>query len=99
MKNRLLAFTALLSPLALAVATTANAQALPVPMLIELEQARKGNPLAGYAALVELEKRYQQSSQFAAIYPEIRLMAEEFLGIPDAGLRAMSTIEQLRRTF
>jgi hypothetical protein len=91
--------SSLLSFLALAVATTVNAQTLPVPMLLELEQARKGNPLAAYAALIELEKQYQQSSQFAAIYPEIRFMAEEFLGIPDAGLRAMSTVEQLRRTF
>jgi hypothetical protein len=99
MKKPIFAIASALPFLALAVGTTVNAQTLPVPMLVEVEQARRGNPVAGYAALVELEKQYQQSSQFAAIYPEIRFMAEEFLGIPDAGLRAMSTVEQLRRTF
>ncbi len=76
-----------------------NAQTLSVPMLVELEQAKRGNPLAGYVALVELEQQYLQSSQFAGIYPQVRLMAEEFLGIPDAGMRAMHTIAQLRQTF
>ncbi len=76
-----------------------EAQTLPVPTLIEIEQARKGNPLAAYIALVERESQYRASPQFADIYPQVRLMAEEFLGIPDAGLRAMSTVEQLRRTF
>ena len=76
-----------------------EAQTLQFPTLIEVEQARKGNPLAAYAVLVELEDKYRASPQFADFYAQVRLMAEEFFGVPDAGLRAMSTIGQLRRTF
>ncbi len=75
-----------------------EAQALAVPMLVEVEQVRKGNPLAAYVSLIKLEQQYLHSD-FAEIYPQVRLMAEGFLGVPDAGLRAMNTIDQLKRQF
>lgn len=99
MKNKTLRMSALPFFLALAFISSANAQALPVPMLLEVDRARKGNPLANYAGLLELEQKYLESAQFAEIYPQVRLMAEQFLGVPDAGVRAMSTVAQLRRTF
>jgi hypothetical protein len=76
----------------------AQAQSLPVPLLLEVEQARKGNPLAAYAVLVDSQREYLRSP-LAEIYSEVRWMAEEFLGVPDAGLRAMSSSPRLRRTF
>lgn len=84
---------------AVSLAPGAEAQTLQVPTLVEIEQARRGNPLAAYAALVDLEDQYRRSPQFAEFYAQVRFMAEEFLGVPDAGLRAMSSIGQLRRTF
>lgn len=77
----------------------ARAQTLPVPLLLEVEQARQGNPLAAYATLVDREEAYRSSPQFADLYLQVRLMTEEFLGVPEAGLRAMSLISQLRRTY
>lgn len=84
---------------ALSTGPVLGAQALQVPLLVEIEQARRGNPLAAYAALVDLEDRYRAAPQFTGIYVEVRLMAEEFLGVPDAGVRAMSTVPQLRQAF
>jgi hypothetical protein len=62
---------------------------LPPPMLLEREALEAGNPLATYASLLDLEERYRQSP-FAPIYDEVRFNFEQFLGIPDAGVRAMS---------
>ena len=84
--------------LAVALPDRSDAQSLPVPTLAEVEQLRKGNPLAAYAMLAELETQYMRSD-FAEIYPQVRLMVEQFLGVPDAGVRAMNTIGQLRRVF
>ncbi len=84
---------------AAAISHEAGAQGLPVPTMIEVEQARRGNPLAPYAALLDLEEEYRRSAPFAEIYAEVRFMLEEFLGVPDAGLRAMNSIRRLHRTF
>jgi hypothetical protein len=70
-----------------------------VPTLLELEQVRQGNPLAQYAALLDLEGQYRASPGLRDIYEQVRFMVEEFLGVPDAGLRAMNTIRELHRTY
>jgi hypothetical protein len=94
----MLARVGLLVLCALSLAPGAQAQTLQFPTLVEVEQARRGNPLAAYAALVDLEDQYRRSP-FAEIYPQVRFMAGEFLGVPDAGLRAMNSVDQLRHTF
>jgi len=75
------------------------AQGLLVPTLIEIDQSRQGNPLAAYARILELEPQYHASPTFRDIYDQVRLMQEEFLGVPDAGLRAMNVIAQLHQTY
>jgi len=60
------------------------------PGLLEKEALEAGNPLATYAAMLDLESQYLKSKIFAGIYPEIRFNFEEFLGFPLAGLEAMS---------
>jgi hypothetical protein len=40
--------------------------------------------------MLELEPQYLKSKIFAGIYPEIRFNFEEFLGLPMAGVQAMS---------
>ena len=60
------------------------------PGLLKKEALEAGNPLATYAAMLDLEAQYQKSKIFARIYPEIRLNFEEFLGFPLAGVQAMS---------
>jgi hypothetical protein len=65
------------------------------PGLLKKEALEAGNPLATYAAMLELEPQYLKSGIFAQIYPEVRLNFEEFLGFPLAGLRAMQ-LPQLR---
>jgi len=57
-----------------------------------------GNPLATYAAMLDLEPQYLKSKIFAGIYPEIRFNFEEFLGVPFAGVRAMSLPVYRRKT-
>ena len=47
--------------------------------------------------MLELEAEYQASPVFAPIYPEVRLNYEQFLGVPEAGMRAMA-LPALRRT-
>ncbi|MEO8622314.1 MAG: hypothetical protein ABI625_14685 [bacterium] len=78
---------------------TAKAQSLTFPTLVGVEEAREGNALAGYARLLALEPEYTASAQLAEIFLQVRLMNEEFMGVPDAGVRAMSRVAQLRRTF
>ncbi len=60
------------------------------PGLLKKEALEAGNPLATYAAMLDLEAQYQKSKIFAGIYPEIRFSFEEFLGFPQAGVQAMS---------
>lgn len=68
------------------------------PGLLKKEALAAGNPLATYAAMIELEPQYRQSKIFAGVYPEIRFNFEEFLGLPLAGVQAMS-LPALRRKF
>lgn len=65
-------------------------ETLPFPGLLRKEALEAGNPLATYAAMLDLEPQYRQSKVFAGIYPEIRYNFEEFLGFPFAGQEAMS---------
>jgi hypothetical protein len=62
------------------------------PGLLKKEELKAGNPLATYAAMLELEQRYLSSEIFRQIYREIRLNFEEFLGFPLAGMQAMELI-------
>ncbi|MDQ5835969.1 MAG: hypothetical protein M3379_04225 [Acidobacteriota bacterium] len=54
------------------------------------EQQEAGNPLAAYAEMLRLEPEYLRSKLFARVYPEVRAMYEEAMGVPLAGVRAMS---------
>jgi len=63
---------------------------LPFPGLLKRAERERGNPLATYAALLELADRYRKSDVFAGIYEEVRCNYEEFLGVPDAGEMAMA---------
>ncbi len=60
------------------------------PGLLEKPAREAGNPLATYAAMCALDEEYRASKVFAAIYPEVRFNYEEFLGLPLAGVEAMS---------
>ncbi len=72
------------------VGRTAQEQTLVFPGLLRREELEAGNPLATYAAMLDLEPQYRKSKIFAGIYPEIRFNFEEFLGFPMAGIQAMS---------
>jgi hypothetical protein len=71
--------------------------ALVFPGLLKKEELEAGNPLATYAAMVDLEPKYQQSKIFGRVYPEIRSNFEE-LGFPLAGVQAMSLPAYHRKT-
>ena len=43
------------------------------PMLLQKEALEAGNPLATYAAMLDLERQYRNSKAFAGIYAEVRL--------------------------
>lgn len=60
------------------------------PMLLQREALEAGNPLATYAELLALEDRYRKSKALAGVYDEVRFNFEEFLGLPMAGVNAMS---------
>ena len=75
----------------------AQPDTLVFPGLLKKEALEAGNPLATYAAMIDLEPQYQQSNVFAGIYPEIRFNFEEFLGLPLAGIQAMSLPMYRRR--
>ncbi len=60
------------------------------PILLKKEALQAGNPLATYAALLDLEPQYLKSKIFADFYREVRFNLEEFLGFPLAGVQAMS---------
>lgn len=64
-------------------------EALVFPGLLRREELEAGNPLATYAAMLDLEPQYRKSKIFAGVYPEIRFNFEEFLGFPMAGVQAM----------
>lgn len=68
------------------------------PGLLKKEALEAGNPLATYAAMIDLEPQYRQSTIFAGVYPEIRFNFEEFLGFPLAGVQAMSLPAYRRKT-
>ncbi len=72
--------------------------ALIFPGLLEREARDAGNPLAPYLAMVRLEEQYLASPIFAKIYPEVRLNYEQFLGVPNAGLRAMDILARRANT-
>lgn len=77
-------------------AAVSQEQPLVFPMLLEKEQQEAGNPLAAYAEMLRLEPEYLKSKIFAQVYPEVRAMYEENMGVPLAGVRAMS-LPTLRR--
>jgi hypothetical protein len=60
------------------------------PILLKKEALQAGNPLATYAAMLDLESQYLNSKVFADFYLEVRFNLEEFLGFPLAGVKAMS---------
>jgi hypothetical protein len=68
------------------------------PGLLKKDALEAGNPLATYAAMIDLEPQYRQSKIFAGVYPEIRFNYEEFLGLPLAGVQAMSLPTYRRKT-
>ena len=74
----------------LAQAGDGAAEPLPFPGLLKAAERQAGNPLATYAAMLELDAEYRASPIFAGIYPEVRLNYEQFLGVPLAGVQAMS---------
>jgi hypothetical protein len=60
------------------------------PALLKKEQQEAGNPLAAYAEMLRLEPEYLRSKLFARVFPEVRAVYEEDMGVPLAGVRAMS---------
>lgn len=71
-------------------------ETLVFPGLLKKEALEAGNPLATYAAMLDLEPQYLKSKIFAGVYREVRFNFEEFLGFPLAGVEAMS-LPMLRR--
>lgn len=53
-------------------------ETLVFPGLLNKEALEAGNPLATYAAMLDLEPQYQRSRIFSGIYPEIRFNFEQF---------------------
>src|SRR6185295_13979125 len=70
--------------------TIIQEEALVPPILLKKEALQAGNPLATYAAMLDLEPQYLKSRVFADFYREIRFNLEEFMGFPLAGVQAMS---------
>jgi hypothetical protein len=66
--------------------------------LLKKEALQAGNPLATYAAMLDLEPQYLKSKVFADFYREIRFNLEEFMGFPLAGVQAMSLPTYRRKT-
>jgi len=65
-------------------------QSLIPPVLLKREELLAGNPLATYAAMLDLESQYLKSKSFEEFYRQIRFSFEEFMGFPLAGVEAMS---------
>src|ERR1044071_314522 len=55
-----------------AASAPATAAPLVPPMLLQKQALEAGNPLATYAAMLELEPRYRDFKPLAGIYDEIR---------------------------
>jgi len=70
--------------------TLGQEQGLVPPILLKKQALEAGNPLATYAAMLDLEPQYLKSKIFADFYREIRFNLEEFMGFPLAGVQAMS---------
>lgn len=66
------------------------------PLMLKRELLQAGNPLATYAAILELEPSYLKSKIFEDFYRQTRFNFEEFMGLPFAGVQAMS-LPSLRR--
>src|SRR5436305_3450623 len=66
-----------------------EAPPLAPPPLLRKEALEAGNPLATYAAMLDLEPQYRASKTFAEFYAESRFNFEEFLGFPMAGVQAL----------
>ena len=66
------------------------------PILLKREELQAGNPLATYAAMLELEPQYLKSKIFEAFNRQTRFNFEEFMGLPLARVQAMS-LRALRR--
>jgi len=64
--------------------------------MLKRDELQAGNPLATYAAMLELEPQYLKSKIFADFYRQTRFNFEEFMGLPLAGVQAMS-LPSLRR--
>ena len=77
----------------------AKQQDLIPPTLLANDELLTGNPLAPYAEMLRLADAYAASKPMAGFYDEIRLSYEEFLGVPDAGVRAMSEVPTLLRRY
>ena len=67
------------------------------PIMLKRDALEAGNPLATYAAMLDLEPQYLKSKIFADYYRELRFNFEEFMGLPLAGVRAMSLPSLSRR--
>ena len=65
-------------------------QNLVPPIMLKREELQAGNPLATYSAMVDLEPQYLKSGRFADFYRQTRFNFEEFMGLPLAGVQAMS---------
>jgi hypothetical protein len=94
-KHNLIRTASVRSAMALGSGSTSEAwlaqeETLIFPGLLRREELEAGNPLATYAAMLDLEPQYRKSKIFAGVYPEIRFNFEEFLGLPLAGVQAMS---------
>jgi hypothetical protein len=86
----LLAACLALLPPAMPAQDPATRPDLPFPGSLEKAAREAGNPLATYAAMLERDAAYRASKLFAAVYPEVRCNFEQFLGVPLAGVEAMS---------
>ena len=65
-------------------------QNLVPPILLKREELQAGNPLATYSAMLDLEPQYLKSRSFEDFYRQTRFNFEEFMGLPLAGVQAMS---------
>lgn len=79
-----------LTPAGIGPVQSTQEKELKFPLLLEREAWDAGNPLARYAAMLDLDSEYRKSKIFSPIYPEVRANVEEFLGFPNAGVEAMS---------
>ncbi len=65
-------------------------QNLVPPIMLKRDELQAGNPLATYSAMLDLEPQYLKSERFEDFYRQTRFNFEEFMGLPLAGVQAMS---------